>query len=483
MTRIKRPNILIFFTDQQRWDTCGCYGQELPTTPELDQMAQEGTLFTNAFTCQPVCGPARACIQTGMYATRNQCVTNGVSINPDHETIGQKLQQQGYTTGYIGKWHLGSNHSKTSRDLGRPKEVNGLLPVPEKYRKGYDYWLAADTLEFSSTGLAGGFMYDKTGKKVEFGGYRVDKQTDYVLDYLNKYSDNSLKEKKNAEDPFFLMVSYLEPHHQNTTARYEGPEGEAEKWKQYKHPGDLRVKGGDWQTSYPDYLACVNSLDKNLGRIRAKLKEKGLDKNTIVLFTSDHGCHFRTRNQEYKRSCHESSIRIPFVAYGPGFEGGGTKDELVSLIDLPATIVGAGGGDINGLDGENLLELGKRKSEWRDSVFVQISEHECGRAIRTKKWKYGVVSPELEGWEQGEAPRYVETYLYDLEKDPHELNNLVTKPELAPWRELLKAELLMHIREVEGTKPEIISAMDAIQEGCFPLINKPLEVHLSERSN
>jgi len=105
---MNKPNIVFLFSDQQRWDTCGCYGQPMDTTPNLDRLAAEGVRFENAFTCQPVCGPARACIQTGKYATEVQCHTNHCLLPLDERTIAHHLTDSGYDTAYIGKWHLAS---------------------------------------------------------------------------------------------------------------------------------------------------------------------------------------------------------------------------------------------------------------------------------------------------------------------------------------------------------------------------------------
>ena len=132
---MKKHNIIFFFSDQQRWDTVGAYGQKLPVTPNLDAMAKEGVKFEYAFTCQPVCGPARACLQTGKYATETGCYRNGNELPEDSDTIAKQLNAAGYNTAYIGKWHLASNIGGVEYcDVG----------VPEEKRGGYKFWHAAD---------------------------------------------------------------------------------------------------------------------------------------------------------------------------------------------------------------------------------------------------------------------------------------------------------------------------------------------------
>jgi len=428
---MEKPNIVFIFSDQQRWDTVGCYGQELDITPNLDRMAAEGVRFEHAFTCQPVCGPARACLQTGKYATETGCFRNGIALPLDERTIAHRLSDAGYEVGYIGKWHLAS-----TRGMGKADVDYRTKPVPPERRGGYkDYWLASDVLEFTSHSYDG-HMFDAEGDRVTFpeGRYRVDAHTDWVLDYLRT---------RDGEKPFFLFASYIEPHHQNDHNRYEGPRGSRERFKDLPVPGDLVGTEGDWRENWPDYLGCVSSLDANLGRIRDKLERLGLAHNTLVIYTSDHGSHFRTRNSEYKRSCHEACIRIPMIACGSGFLGGRLIRELVSLIDLPSTILSAAGMAIPGsMRGRPLQELVEgRTKDWRKEIFVQISESQVGRAVRTAKWKYSVYAPDKGGWTEADSERYVEEYLYDLEADPHERSNLVQDPSYVEVRARLSEVL------------------------------------------
>jgi uncharacterized sulfatase len=439
-----KPNILFFFSDQQRWDTCGCYGQKLDITPNLDRMAREGIRFDKAFTCQPVCGPARASIQTGKYAAEVNCHTNHRRLPAGEKTIAHYFSEHGYKTAYIGKWHLASGPGDDPADNFRDRAV------PADRRGGYkDFWLASDVLEFTSHGYDG-HMFDTQGNMRKFpeGRYRVDAQTDWVIEYLQACK---------KDNPFFLFVSYIEPHHQNDHKHYEGPRGSKEKFKNFIVPGDLAGAGGDWKEEYPDYLGCINSLDQNLGRIRDELKKLGLLENTLLVYTSDHGSHFRTRNSEYKRSCHDGCIRIPLIISGPGFEGGKTIDNLVSLIDLPPTLLMAAGIAPPGyMRGRPLQELvAGNTSGWPEEVFLQISESQCGRAIRTRKWKYSVRAPDKGGRDpSGEI--YMEDFLYDLEKDPHERTNLVADPALRQVRAELANTLKRRMVAAGEREPQII---------------------------
>ncbi len=434
----KQPNIIFFFVDQQRWDTAGCYGQPLDITPNLDKMAEEGTLFTNAYTCQPVCGPARACLQTGKYATEVGCFRNAISLPLDTKTIAPSFKAAGYDTAYIGKWHLASDNDKNHYET---------TAVPKERRGGYDYWMAADVLEFTSHGYDG-YVFDTDNNKVEFKGYRADCITDFALDYIKNHDDTK---------PFFLFLSHIEPHHQNDHHCYEGPNGSKEKYKDFVIPGDLEGTGGNWRTEYPDYLGCCNRLDYNLGRVRELLKEKGIEDNTVIIYTSDHGSHFCTRNSEYKRACHDGCTHIPLVAYGKGFTGGKVIDDMVSLIDVPKTFFDCA--DIepfDGMQGDSLLALAEGRIENpKDTIFMQISESQVGRAIRTKEWKYSVRAVG-DGDEVSCSDVYYEDFLYHLTNDPHERVNLVDAPEYENVRAQLAEKLKEEMKKANEKVPQIL---------------------------
>lgn len=426
------PNVIVFLTDQQRWDTTGAHGNPLDLTPNFDRMARYGTHVYNSFTCQPVCGPARSCLQTGLYATRTGCFRNEIPLPQDARTLAHYFREGGYTTGYIGKWHLASIVSKG--------------PVSESERGGYEYWLASNTLEFTSDAYDT-VMYDHSQQAVRLPGYRVDAVTDAAIRYINTP----------RRQPFFLFVSYIEPHHQNHRDDYPAPDGYEERYRERWLPPDLAAFGGSAHQHLAGYYGMVKRLDEALGRLLDALKSLNMLDNTIVLFTSDHGNHFKTRNGEYKRSGHEASIRVPTVVQGPGFNGGGRISELVSLIDIPPTLLDAAGLPVpEVMQGHSFLPLVRRQQvNWPEEMFIQISEAEVGRAVRTQRWKYGVTAPHKDGWNDSASEKYVEAYLYDLLADPYELNNIIQYDSHNETKAVLRQRLLRRMQEAGEALPEI----------------------------
>ncbi len=435
---MKQPNIVIVISDQQRADTLGCFRIFENITPQLDRIGHEGAVFKRCYSVQPVCGPARACFQSGRYASETGNYKNGKSLPKDTDTMAKHAKAQGYQTAYIGKWHIYGDEKPLKKLVG--------YDVPREYRAGYDYWLASNALEFTSHAYDG-YLFDNDNHKVQIQGYRADFITNKALEYL--------KNRENAE-PFFLMVSFIEPHQQNDLGRFTGPIGEAEQYKDYQAPGDLRNAKGDWKEALPDYLAMCHNLDANVGRIREELEREGIWENTLFIYSADHGCHFKTRNGEYKRSCHEASTRVPLVIHGPEFQGMGERESTTAIFDVPATVLKACGAKIpkayRGTPLQNLVE------DERD-ILIQISEECAGRGLVSDKWKYCIQNDE-EGLAAPGADIYYEKYLYDLTQDPYEQNNLIEDEAYGEIREELKKRLLKLIQEVEGETPMIKAPKD-----------------------
>lgn len=425
----QRPNVVVFFTDQQRWDTTGVHGNPLGLTPNYDRVARSGTHAARAFTPQPVCGPARSVMLSGRYATSTGCFRNGIPLPAEVPTLAHHFRDAGYHTGYIGKWHLAADE-----------------PVPAAQRGGFQHWLAANLLEFTSDAYST-VVYDGDCRPVRLPGYRVDALTDAAIRYIDQH----------RHEPFFLFLSLLEPHHQNHRDDYPAPDGYRERYTGGWVPPDLAALGGSSHQQLGGYYGMVKRIDEAYGRLLDALKSLDLAANTVVLFTSDHGCHFKTRNDEYKRSCHESSIRVPLALTGPGFTGGGELAQLVSLVDVPPTLLDAAGLPIPlAMQGRSMLSLLRGADhDWPSEVLVQISEAEVGRAVRTARWKYGVVAPDGHPNRDAGSDRYVETHLYDLLADPYELTNLAGLDSHAEVSAVMRERLLRRMVAAGEPAPEV----------------------------
>jgi arylsulfatase A-like enzyme len=403
------PNFIIVIADQFRWDALGAYGlNPMGLTPHLDAMAKRGTLFRSHMANQPVCAPSRANLFTGQYQNRNGVWRNGFGLAPGAVTLATTLRQEGYTANYIGKWHL-------ARPEGNHPSPEG--PVAPDQRGGFDdFWEGANVLEHTSHPYEGE-VYDAEGKPIRFSGvYRVDFLTQRAVRFL----------RQAPRQPFLLVVSHVEPHFQNDCNCFVGPQGYADRYANPFVPGDLKFFPGDWPKQLPDYYGCAARVDESVGTLLSTLRELGMDEQTVVVFLSDHGCHFRTRNSEYKRSAHESPIHIPLVIQGPGFNRSLSVAELTSQIDIAPTLLQAAGLPVPAtMQGRSIFPLLDRQiASWPDEVYIQISESQTGRALRTPQWTYAVADTRP-GRKTATASDWYEEYqMYNNFADPHQLLNL-----------------------------------------------------------
>lgn len=432
----ERPNVIHIISDQFRWDCLGGNGlNPLNLTPNLDALAAEGVNFANAITNQPVCAPSRACLFTSLYTNRHGVWRNGIALPAQELTLAKVFHRAGYSANYIGKWHLG---------------LPGLSgAVDPEYRGGFaDFWEGCNELELTSHPYEGA-IWDGDGRPIHFkDDYRVDFITGRVIRFL----------KEKARPPFFLVISYLEPHFQNDCNCFVAPKGYVDRYRNSFVPADLKFFPGDWAAQLPDYYGCIASVDENVGRLRNEIANLALSHSTNLVFVSDHGCHFRTRNAEYKRSGHEASIHIPMVMAGPSFNRSLSIEELVSQIDVAPTLLDACRiTPPASFQGRSVMPLLARQVEkWPNEVFIQISESMTGRVLRTPEWVYVVAQPD--GKSQASSSQYEEYQLYNLYSDPHELVNLAgrhdTREISSVLRERLRGKMLEAGAAIAAIKPK-----------------------------
>ena len=437
-----KPNIILYMSDQWRWDFLGANGLNGSVrTPNLDALAAEGKNFNYAITNQPVCAPARSVMLTSRYATETPVWHNGIGMSNDLPTLASELHKAGYSTNMIGKWHLAPNTEAAGGGVGfvKPEWRGGFMNLFE----------GSNALEHTTHPYEG-TIWDGDGHEITYKDrYRVDFITDRAERFLRQTHDR----------PFFLFISQLEPHQQNDwDNRIVGPKGSTERYANSYVPPDLRNSPGNWQQMLPDYYGACESIDSSVGTVRRVLQEQGLADNTIFVFLSDHGCHFMTRNQEYKRSVHNASSRIPLLMHGPGMEGAQIITSIVGMIDIAPTLLEAAGVAIPaGMRGRSLLPLmreEKARATWPDEQLIQISESMTGRAIRTRDWTYCVA--EITGTtDKPSAPIYQEYQMYDQRNDPYEQVNLAGRKEFRKQADELRERLLKLIAASGEPEPQI----------------------------
>ena len=434
----QRPNIIVIISDQFRADCLGSLGvNPMNLTPNLDRMAARGTLFSNAYCNQPVCAPARGSIFTGQYPSRHGVWRNGIGLSETALTLPKVLNDNGYSSNYIGKWHLAPNEG-----------TGGRGAVALNHRAGFNgLWEGANALEWTSHAYEGE-LYDNDGKPIRFSGqYRTDFMTERAQRFL-----------RSAKEPFLLTLSYLEVHHQNDSDTFDPPKEFSKRYPNPFIPQDLRPLPGSWPSQLADYFACVAKMDETVGTIRKTLADTGLDQNTILVFLSDHSCHFKTRNTEYKRSPHDSSIHIPLIMEGPGFNRAQRVPQLVSQVDLAPTLLSATGIPVpSSMQGRNAMPLlDKQTDTWRNEVYFEMTEFVTGRGLRTPQYTYAVMAPKKPDWKiVASAPQYVEYVLYDNAADPFQHVNLAGRAEYRTIAADLRRRLLERIREASGETPTI----------------------------
>ena len=411
---VKQPNIVFVFADQMRAHAMGCMGNEQVITPNLDKMAGEGLLVTNAVSAQPVCTPYRAQLLTGRYGHSTGVIHNDIRL-PDSETlISEQMKKAGYATGYIGKWHLAGNRKD---------------PVDAKSRRGWDFWAVRNC---SHSHFWPVYWLNDAKEPIKVKGWEPDVQTDLAIEFINK--------KKS--EPFCLFLSFGPPHNP-----YKAPKEYQDMYKDKKLKNRPNVPGGDTK-NLREYYAMVTSLDSCMGRINDALAEAGVADDTIVVFTSDHGDMLGSQGHPLKQRPWEESINIPFIVRYPSkIKKGQVRDWIVSSVDVMPTILGMCNApvpsQVDGMD-YSATFLGKSDKE-RDAAFL-FNVHQGGgpgtdwRGIRTKEWSY--------------AHHYSGDWvMYNLKKDPYQLDNLINNPEYDSQKKKLRGQLSAMRKELGEAIP------------------------------
>ncbi len=418
------PNIVFILTDDHRFDAMGCAGQPQLETEHLDRLADEGIRFTDAFVVTSLCSPSRASFLTGCYPHRHGVVANEVCDPlPEVATFPQLLQQAGYRTAFIGKWHM----------------LRRATP-----RAGFDYWIG-----FTSQGEYFRNTYWANGE------WRLSYE--YVTDELTQYAENFIV-GQTGDPPFLLIVSHKAVHepflpaprhrHRYVDAEFAGghdPRDDLDS-KPVLGGRDLR---GDREHMIREYHRCLLAVDESVGRILAALEARGILDETVIVYAGDNGyLHGEHGGLWDKRVAYEPSLRIPLLMrYPPLWSSGRTSAALALNIDLAPTLLELAGVPIpSSVQGRSLTGV-LRGEPGRDAFFYEYFQ-EIGSvptclAVRSRDWKY-VTYPD--------DPQLTEE-LYDLQADPGELFNLRHDARYAPELQRLRDRLVQLQRETGFRRP------------------------------
>ena len=483
----KRPNIIFIFSEDHAYQAISAYGGRLKDyapTPNIDRIGAEGMRFDRCLVTNSISGPSRAVVLTGKYGHLNGFMSNedGGVFDGSQQTFPKLLQQNGYQTGIVGKWHLGSEPT------------------------GFDYWEVL---------VGQGHYYNPVFLK-ESGEYT---ETGYVTEIITEKAKTWIEQAKKSDKPFMLMMQHKAPHREwkpgpNELSLYKDvvfPEP-ANLFDKYENRGraakeqdlslektlrlaeDLKIYGKEgteairrfnteqraaWDKVYEpiiadfhskdlkgkellkwkyqrymqDYLACVASVDKSVGQIQEYLKETGLDENTIVIYSSDQGFYLGEHGWFDKRFMYEESLKTPLLIKWPGvIKPGSVNPDLVSNLDFAETFLEMAGGKVpKDKQGKKLLPLleGKKPGEWRREHYFHYYEYPSWHMIKrhygitTERYKLIHFYYDVDEWE-----------LYDLKKDPDEMCNVYDDESYAEVKKELHLRL-ERLREKYGDSDEL----------------------------
>lgn len=438
----ERPNVLFILCDDLRPDALGCYGSMHVKTPHIDRLAAEGVLFKNSFCTTSLCSPSRASILSGLYAHAHGVTNNFTEYPASMASFPKVLQEAGYATAYIGKYHMGEDNDEP--------------------RPGFDWFVT-----HKGQGKYFDTEWNFHGQKREVvKGYYTTVVTDMTLDWL--------KQQK-TDKPWCMFLGHKAPHSFYTPEpKYEhsfdevrvpypstamqvsdkpawikerqhtwhGIYGPLFEWRK-KFPDDRPEAVKDFENMVHGYWGTVLSVDDSLARLRTFLEETQQLENTLIIFMGDNGLLEGEHGMVDKRTAHEASLRVPLIARFPSLGKGKIIDQQVLTVDMaPSVLEVCSAPALPRTHGKSWMKLVKEgDAEWRSAWFyhynyeIQFPYTPNVRALRTNDWKY-IHYPHGDG-----GPDRHMAELYDLKNDPGETTNLISKPELADQVTALQAQL------------------------------------------
>lgn len=458
----QKPNIVFILADQWRGQAVGYMKKEKVQTPFLDSFASKGFVLTQMVSNYPVCSPARAMIFTGNYPFKNKVISNvnsasaphGVELPEEMICWSDVLKKNGYSNGYIGKWHLDSPvqpYIPTSNNIGK---VAWNEWTPPAKRHGFDYWYSYGTYDVHNKPM----YWDTKATRDEFhyvNQWGPEHEADKAADFFSNKNN-----ERQAGKPFSLVISMNPPHSEYETVPLEY-------LKSYENisldslltdpniPNASTEMGKEYRKQIKNYYANITGVDKQIGRIIHSLKENKILDNTIVIITADHGNCLGKHQEVSKNNVYEESLLIPFIIYWKGkIIPGIDKKFLGSLPDLYPTLlelVGLKKEIPSTIDGKSYASYFKNRTGAMPAeqfilggiISNNVDPNTGFRGIRTARYKLAFLrkNNQLQG------------FLFDLKNDPYELNNLyhanhpqvkLLKPKIVQWLKKTKDEFILN---------------------------------------
>ena len=429
----RSPNLLFVFSDQQRYSALGANGNQVLRTPVLDGLAADGMVCDGVFSNHPLCSPYRAMLISGRYAWQNGVIDNEYRLRPELPTLPGTLREHGYATGHVGTWHLGHG------------------PYPQERRYGLDY-LAADN---TPGGYFASRYYENESGPYTHPAWGPTGETDLAIRFMER------QREERPDDPFALFLSWRPPHWPYD--QYPSEHGIYDP-ATVDLPANVPPHMADFaRREIAEYYGCCTGLDAEMARLLEALERLGLDADTIVCYTSDHGDHLSSHGytkpsdwwmhhslRASKATPYEESAHVPFVIRWPGrIAPGSRSDAFIGTVDLMPSLLGACGVALpEGLQGRDLSPVWRGGGPPADrpdtpgateSVYLQNMAHGWPnrdgwvgrwRAVRTARYTYA-------RWFANERG----PWLFDRAEDPWEMTNLAESAAARPLLEEMEERL------------------------------------------
>lgn len=437
----KKPNIVFILVDQWRAQATGYSGDKNVKTPNIDRLASSSMNLKNAVSGMPVCSPFRASLMTGQYPLTHGLFMNDIMLDTAKTTIAEVYLKHGYSTGFIGKWHI-DGHGRSSF-------------IPKNRRQGFQYWKA---LECTHDYNRSAYYFADSDKKLFWDGYDVIDQSNDAREYISEQSKST--------KPFALFISMGPPHdpYQSAPEMYRKIYDDNEIQVNANVPEEFRDKV---KRDLKGYYSHITAIDDYIGKIWQTIKDAGIEDNSIIVFTADHGDLLGAHGSWNKQQPYEESIRVPFLIHYPAVFGneGKTSPVLLNSPDIMPTLLGLSNiqipKSVEGTDFSGVL-TGNKKDKVEYTLISCVQPFGQWTRKRGGKEFRGIVTTRYTYVKDLSGP----WLLFDNEKDPFQLNNLIGNDNYATIEKKLEKQLR---ESLKVRKDEFMPGLEYVKKWNYVL--------------